>query len=106
VATLLVDGDQLDGPPDGAEVELTGRPAALRSRVVLLDVDLPVLNGFSVLRQMALTGSLAATRVIMLTAHSSEKEIVNALKLGAFDHVAKPFSVPVLMQRVHRAMGD
>lgn len=86
--------------------ELTGTPPALRSRVVLLDVDLPVLNGFGVLRKMAITDNLAATRVIMLTAHSSEKEIVNALKLGAFDHVAKPFSVPVLMQRVNRAMGD
>nr|WP_283810444.1 response regulator [Arthrobacter sp. C9C5] len=85
--------------------ELTGRPPALRSRVVLLDVDLPVLNGFGLLQQMAVTHNLVATRVIMLTAHSSEKEIVNALKLGAFDHVAKPFSVPVLMQRVDRAMG-
>lgn len=85
--------------------ELAGATPALRSRVVLLDVDLPVLNGFGLLRQLAVTGRLSATRVIMLTAHSSEKEIVNALTLGAFDHVAKPFSVPVLMQRVDRAMG-
>ncbi|MET3810111.1 response regulator [Arthrobacter sp. UYEF3] len=89
-----------------AAVELTGRPPALRSRVVLLDVDLPVLNGFGLLRQMAATDNLTATRVIMLTAHSSEKDIVNALELGAFGHVAKPFSVPVLMQRVRRALGD
>ncbi|HSO91791.1 MAG TPA: response regulator, partial [Arthrobacter sp.] len=86
--------------------ELAGNPPTLRSRVVLLDVDLPALNGFSVLRQMAITDNLAATRVIMLTAHSSETEIVIALELGAFDHVAKPFSVPVLMQRVRRALGD
>lgn len=86
--------------------ELAGSPPTLRSRVVLLDVDLPALNGFSVLRQMAITDNLAATRVIMLTAHSSETEIVIALELGAFDHVAKPFSVPVLMQRVRRALGD
>jgi len=86
--------------------ELTGSPPALRPRVVLLDIDLPALNGIGVLRQMAITGNLAATRVIMLTAHSSETEIVNALELGAFDHVAKPFSVPVLMQRVRRALGE
>lgn len=84
--------------------ELAGSPAALRSRVVLLDVDLPALNGFGVLRRMAVTNNLEATRVIMLTAHSSETEIVNAMELGAFDHVAKPFSVPVLMQRVRRAL--
>lgn len=86
--------------------ELAGSRPLLRSRVVLLDVDLPSLNGFGVLRQMAMTDNLTATRVIMLTAHSSEPEIVNALKLGAFDHVAKPFSVPVLMQRVRGALGD
>lgn len=89
-----------------AACELAGSPPAVRSRVVLLDVDLPALNGLGVLRQMAITDNLAATRVIMLTAHSSETEIVNALELGAFDHVAKPFSVPVLMQRVRRALGD
>lgn len=90
-----------------AAAELAGSsPHTLRSRLVLLDVDLPTLNGFGVLRQMAITDNLAATRVIMLTAHSSETEIVNALELGAFDHVAKPFSVPVLMQRVRRALGD
>jgi DNA-binding response OmpR family regulator/HPt (histidine-containing phosphotransfer) domain-containing protein len=89
-----------------AAAELTGSRPALRSRVVLLDVDLPALNGFAVLRQMAVTDNLAATRVIMLTAHSSEAEIIKALELGAFDHVAKPFSLPVLMQRVRRALGD
>lgn len=105
---LTTRGYRLQHFTDGqaAAAELTGRPPALRTRVVLLDVDLPGLNGFGVLRQMATSDSLAATRVIMLTAHSSEKEIVNALELGAFDHVAKPFSVPVLMRRVHRAMGD
>lgn len=97
-----------DGQAAAAELagEPAGSPPALRSRVVLLDVDLPALNGLGVLRQMAITDNLAATRVIMLTAHSSEAEIVNALELGAFDHVAKPFSVPVLMQRVRRALGE
>lgn len=85
--------------------QLTGSAPALQPRVLLLDVDLPVLNGFGVLRQMAAAGTLAGTRVIMLTARSGEREVVEALKLGAFDHVAKPFSVPVLMQRIHRALG-
>jgi DNA-binding response OmpR family regulator len=40
----------------------------------------------------------------MLTARDSESEVLQALDLGAFDHVAKPFSVPVLMKRVHRAL--
>lgn len=39
-----------------------------------------------------------------VTARAGEKEVLEALELGAFDHVAKPFSVPVLMQRVRRAL--
>jgi DNA-binding response OmpR family regulator len=40
----------------------------------------------------------------MLTVRDSESEVLMSLDLGAFDHVAKPFSVPVLMKKVHRAM--
>jgi diguanylate cyclase (GGDEF)-like protein len=93
---------------DGREAaeHLAGSSARLDARVVLLDVDLPTLNGFGVLRQMAAAGVLTNTRVIMLTARSGEKEVVEALELGAFDHVAKPFSVPVLMQRIRKALGS
>ena len=42
----------------------------------------------------------------MLTARSLESEVLQALDLGAFDHVAKPFSVPVLMHRIRRALED
>lgn len=82
---------------------LTGA-AALRTQVVLLDVDLPGLNGLDVLDRLRADGVLERTRVIMLTARSSESEVLAALRLGASDHVAKPFSLPVLMQRVRRAV--
>lgn len=71
---------------------------------MLLDVDLPGLDGLSVLRRLARDDVLSRTRVIMLTARAGEAEVVEALELGAFDHVAKPFSVPVLMQRVRCAL--
>jgi diguanylate cyclase (GGDEF)-like protein len=93
----LVDGAQ-------AAAELCGARPALRCRVLLLDVDLPGLDGHSLLRQLAQHGVLASTRVIMLTARASEPETIKALELGAFDHVAKPFSLPVLMHRVQNAM--
>jgi DNA-binding response OmpR family regulator len=40
----------------------------------------------------------------MLTAHSGEAEVIEALELGACDHVSKPFSVPILIQRIRRAL--
>jgi DNA-binding response OmpR family regulator len=42
--------------------------------------------------------------VVMLTVRANEGEVLEALDLGAFDHVAKPFSLPVLMHRVRRAV--
>ncbi len=82
------------------------RPGQLRPALVILDVNLPGLDGFTVLEHFRRSGVLKTTKVIVLTARSSESEVVRALELGAFDHVTKPFSLPVLLQRVHRALGD
>jgi diguanylate cyclase (GGDEF)-like protein len=91
-----------DGP--SAAATLTGAHPELQGRVLLLDVDLPGLDGLSLLRRLAADGVLGETQAIMLTARSSEAEVLRALELGAADHVAKPFSVPVLMQKVRRAL--
>jgi CheY-like chemotaxis protein len=92
---------------DGAQADavLTGA-VRLDARVVLLDVGLPGLDGLSLLRRLAAEGVLAATRVIMVTVRTTEAEILEALELGAFDHVAKPFSVPVLLHRIQRALDS
>jgi CheY-like chemotaxis protein len=91
---------------DGAEAvaALAGESPPLTSRVILLDWDLPGLDGLSILRRLAGDGRLGDTRVIMLTARTSEEETVKALELGADDFVAKPFSVPVLVERLRRAL--
>ncbi|GAA2106896.1 hypothetical protein GCM10009841_26490 [Microlunatus panaciterrae] len=90
---------------DGAEAlrRLTG-PDRLSARVIVLDVDLPGINGLDLLSLLSQKAVLAHTRVIMLTARAGEAEVLSALQSGAFDHVAKPFSVPVLMQRIRRAL--
>jgi diguanylate cyclase (GGDEF)-like protein len=92
---------------DGAEaVEVLGGDTPhLRARVLLLDVNLPGMDGLGVLRKLSQDDALRGTRVIMLTVRSNELEVVKALELGAFDHVAKPFSIPVLVQRIRRALG-
>jgi len=88
----------------GAVECLGGLQPSLRTSVILLDVDLPGLSGLAVLRRLADDGVLQHTRVIMLTGHTVEAEILEAWELGAFDHVAKPLSVPILMQRIRRTL--
>ena len=91
---------------DGREAAeaLTGSRPPLRARLVLLDVDLPGMDGHAVLRRLARDRVLERTRVIVLTVRAHEAEVVQALEEGAFDHVSKPFSVPILLQRIRRAM--
>lgn len=75
-------------------------PASVSPRVVLLDVNLPGMSGMAVLRRLAEAGGLERTKVVMLTARSAEHDVIAALSIGAVDHVAKPFSVPVLLERL------
>jgi two-component system alkaline phosphatase synthesis response regulator PhoP len=66
--------------------------------LVLLDVMLPRLNGFDVLRELRKRG--VETPVIMLTAKSQVVDKVVGLKLGADDYVTKPFEMAELLARI------
>jgi DNA-binding response OmpR family regulator len=75
--------------------------------MVLLDIGLPKLDGWEVLRRMRLESS---TPVIMVTARDEDHEAVRGLDLGADDYVTKPFSAKQLAARVRavsrRARGE
>ena len=66
--------------------------------LVLLDVMLPRLNGFDVLRELRKRG--VETPVIMLTAKGQVVDKVVGLKLGADDYVTKPFEMVELLARI------
>ena len=68
--------------------------------LVLLDVMLPGLDGFAFARKVRETPSLAATRIIMITARTQPEDIVRGLEAGADDYVVKPFDRKILLARV------
>jgi len=76
--------------------------------VIVLDVRLPGIDGFEVLRRLRATGSKAP--VLFLTARGDEFDKVVGLELGADDYVTKPFALRELMSRIRslirRAYGD
>jgi len=65
--------------------------------IVLLDANLPKLNGFEVCRRIR---QESQTPVIMLTAQDEEEDVVRGLTLGADDYVTKPFSAKQLTARM------
>jgi DNA-binding response OmpR family regulator len=74
---------------------------ASRPDLVLLDLMLPRVDGFSVFRSIR---ARAATPVIMLTARGEETERIAGLELGADDYVAKPFSPREVVARVQAVL--
>ncbi len=97
-------GYRLERFVDGAEAAGALTSGEVVGRVVLLDVGLPSLDGFGVLRRLGAEGVLDRSHLIMLTARSSENERLRALELGATEHIPKPFSVPVLLGRLDQVL--
>jgi len=81
---------------DGGEA--IERAAASDYDAIILDVRLPVLNGFAVCRHIRGTGSLVP--VLMLTARDSVSDKVEGLDAGADDYLAKPFEFAELLARL------
>ena len=71
-----------------------------RPDVVLLDVMMPKLDGFSVCQRVKATPEWQDVRVIMLTARGRDVEREKGRTLGADDYITKPFSTKDAMDRV------
>lgn len=82
---------------EGLDKALTGK-----FDLILLDVMLPGMNGFEICNRIREQDHEQA--IIMLTAKSSDEDIIEGLSLGADDYVAKPFSVAQLVLRVQAVL--
>ena len=86
---------------------LTCRAAyADRSRdqnlLLLLDVNMPLIDGFEVLRQMKADPTLARTPVILLTTTDDPRDVARGYELGCSVYVAKPMRYEAFVEAVHR----
>jgi len=70
--------------------------------VVVLDLGLPGMDGFEVIRQLRASGS--AVPIIVLSSRADEAGKVKALDLGADDYITKPFGVDELLARIRAAV--
>jgi len=75
-----------------------------RPDLILLDLMLPGLSGLEVCRLLKADSSTADIPIIMVTAKGEESDIIVGLELGADDYVNKPFSIKVLISRIHVAL--
>jgi len=71
-------------------------------RIVILDVMMPGLGGFEVLRRIK--AQHPQIPVILLTGRGSEKEGVKGMELGAFDYLMKPLNIEELIKKMQEAI--
>jgi DNA-binding response OmpR family regulator len=88
---------------DGHEALETAR--AELPDVCVLDVMMPKLNGFEVLKELRENEATASIRVILLTARSGDSDVDQAFDVGADDYVTKPFNPQELRQRVRAQLS-
>lgn len=83
--------------PEGLKKAMTGK-----YDLILLDVMLPGMDGYEICNQVRAEDRHQP--IIMLTAKTSDEEIIHGLKLGADDYVPKPFSIQQLVLRIEAVL--
>ena len=84
--------------PDGLMIAAEKKP-----QIVLLDIDLPDMNGFEVLRRLRADPATSAIPVIALSAAAMPPDIERGRKAGFFAYLTKPIDIPLLIETLGKA---
>lgn len=82
------------------------RAAAEKPDLILLDTNMPVMNGHEMLEQLRADPVLKQIPVIMLTARSESQDIAAASAHGVSDYVTKPFDFAALMAKIQAVLKN
>jgi CheY-like chemotaxis protein len=92
---VAVDGQE------GVDAARAGRPD-----IVLMDMSLPVLDGWEATRQLKAQDETRSIPVIALTAHAMAGDRQQALEAGCDDYDTKPIELPRLLEKMRRLLGE
>jgi two-component system chemotaxis response regulator CheY len=92
-------GFDVSGAPNGRE-GLQVLRAGARPDLVLLDWNMPEMDGFEMLRAMRSDAAFRDTRVMMVTTETELGEMSRALEAGADEYVMKPFTPDVILDKL------
>jgi putative two-component system response regulator len=72
----------------------------IKPDLILLDIEMPEMNGYEVIKKLKADPEAAPIPVIFLTAKNDSSSELEGLTLGAIDYISKPFSPPLLLKRI------
>ena len=97
---LLIDDYDILEAADGSEAMDIIYSSYESISAVILDLSMPVMDGFGVLTNMRSDAKLRQIPVIITTGQTEEASEVKALKLGANDYISKPYNATIIKQRI------
>jgi len=77
---------------------------ATKPAAMILDINMPHMDGFEVLERLRASGTLARLPTMVLTARNNVDDVRRAIGLGARDYMSKPFDDRMLLSRVARLL--
>jgi twitching motility two-component system response regulator PilH len=104
VNALVKAGFRAETAGDGEEGVQAAR--RLHPDIILMDVVMPVLNGFQATRQLQRDPETADIPVIMVTTKDQETDRTWGLRQGALDYLVKPVDAQELVDRIRMALGE
>ncbi len=102
--TILAGAGYEVGTAEDGE-EALGRVRRERFDLVLLDVNMPGMDGWETLRLLRADPALGSLPVAMFTVKTEVRDKVHGIQEGAIDYITKPFDVDDLLLRVERILG-
>jgi two-component system alkaline phosphatase synthesis response regulator PhoP len=73
--------------------------------VIILDIMMPMVDGFATLEQIRKDENLTHTKVLFLSAKNKESDIEKGMALGADAYMTKPFSIKKVVEKVEELLG-
>lgn len=73
--------------------------------VIILDIMMPMVDGFATLEQIRIDANLQHTKVLFLSAKNKESDIEKGLALGADAYMTKPFSIKKVVEKVEELLA-
>ncbi len=101
---LKREGYQVAVAGDGEEA--MNRLRQVRPDLVLLDVMLPLKNGFAVCQEIRADAQLAGVKILMLSAKGRDTEVQKGMALGADAYMTKPFATKDLVAKLRELLGE